>query len=239
MQKFWPDSFDLPKPMNALVPMWMRRRLAEDYAMKSLKATWEPNVMNFMREIRGRLFVDIGANVGIYATLLEHNFDRIIAIEADPMVYDRLQKLCPSNCKPLNVLVSNIEEEVSFYRKLPSSENGTDLKDLAWGSWAGSIYPANKQEWTPNAQTEEEIRLPSSRLATILAKEAVVDLVKVDVEGAEWLVLEGAEPIMSKIKCWVVELHEPHRSLELETRMRKYGYNKIEWLDTSHIASQR
>lgn len=86
---------------------------------------------------------------------------------------------------------------------------------------------------------DEGRKLRAAPLSAILELEEEVDLVKVDVEGAEWLVLEGAEAIMPRIRRWVIELHEPSRKAELEHRMRQHGYNKNSWLDSAHLASQR
>lgn len=57
-----------------------------------------------------------------------------------------------------------------------------------------------------------------------------IDLVKVDVEGGEWEVLEGAESILDRIKSWVVELHDPSRKGELEKWFVSRGYS-VRWLD--------
>ncbi len=57
-----------------------------------------------------------------------------------------------------------------------------------------------------------------------------IDLIKVDVEGEEWKVLEGAEPILERIKSWVVELHDPDRKEELENWFVSHGYS-VRWLD--------
>lgn len=57
-----------------------------------------------------------------------------------------------------------------------------------------------------------------------------IDLIKVDVEGREWEVLEGAESMLDRIKSWVVELHDPGRKEELEKWFVSRGYS-IRWLD--------
>lgn len=64
-----------------------------------------------------------------------------------------------------------------------------------------------------------------------------IDLIKVDVEGEEWKVLEGAEPILERIKSWVVELHEPSRKEELENWFVSRGYS-VRWLDFAFRGSR-
>jgi len=64
-----------------------------------------------------------------------------------------------------------------------------------------------------------------------------IDLIKVDVEGGEWRVLEGAELILERIKSWVVELHNPSRKEELENWFVSRGYS-VRWLDFAFRGSQ-
>jgi len=64
-----------------------------------------------------------------------------------------------------------------------------------------------------------------------------IDLIKVDVEGEEWKVLEGAEPILERIKSWVVELHDPSRKEELENWFVSRGYS-VRWLDFAFKGSR-
>lgn len=64
-----------------------------------------------------------------------------------------------------------------------------------------------------------------------------IDLVKVDVEGDEWRVLEGADPVLKRIKSWVVELHDPTRREELERWFASRGYHG-RWLDFADRGSR-
>ena len=64
-----------------------------------------------------------------------------------------------------------------------------------------------------------------------------IDLIKVDAEGEEWKVLEGAEQILERIKSWVVELHDPNRKEELESWFVSRGYS-VRWLDFASKGSR-
>jgi FkbM family methyltransferase len=64
-----------------------------------------------------------------------------------------------------------------------------------------------------------------------------IDLIKVDVEGEEWKVLEGAEQILKRIKSWVIELHDPSRKGELESWLISRGYS-VRWLDFAFRGSK-
>ncbi len=64
-----------------------------------------------------------------------------------------------------------------------------------------------------------------------------IDLVKVDAEGEEWRVLKGAEPILNRIRSWVIELHDPSRKEELEGWLVSRGYS-VRWLDFGYRGSE-
>jgi FkbM family methyltransferase len=229
MRDNWRDRYDLPKPVLNLLPSCLRRKWALYYWLRRQEKGWEPKVMDYLVSVRGHLFVDVGANFGLYCTKLQRNFERMIAIEADPMIYQLLRGTRPVNCEAINIVASDSERVVSFYAPDDSTAN----------LGGGSMFPPGEREWNPDKRADRELRLLAAPLSKILAKEKDIDLIKVDVEGAEWQVLEGAEPIMSRIKRWVIELHEPDRRNELNVRMEHYGYRQSKWLDANHGVYQR
>jgi FkbM family methyltransferase len=182
--------------------------------------------MRYVKSLHGHLFVDVGANIGFYCGSLHGNFVKIIAIEADPLIYSQLIEMCPSNCKPINAVVSDSEGYIDFY----APREGMNLG-------RGSLFLPGEQKWNRSVDipsSKETLCLQAFPLSKILANEEIIDLIKVDVEGAEWLVIKGAEPIMSRISRWVIELHDLDRKAELEDTMRNYGYG-VKWLDAGHL----
>lgn len=184
-----------------------RGKLISDLVASGLSN--EPEVSSLLRQERGDLFIDVGANLGYYTRLLSPNFKRIVAVEMDPVICSYLSKGRPKNCRVLCAAVGN--------------RNGY----------------AGLQRYANNLGGAQIVTLPESpfdrvreiTLTNLLSNEAHIDLVKVDVQGAEWLVLEGAEPIMHKIGTWVIELHDLGRKMELASHMGRFGY-ECKWLDS-------
>jgi hypothetical protein len=79
--------------------------------------------------------------------------------------------------------------------------------------------------------------IPTLTLTSIL-KERSVDLVKIDVEGSEFSVLKGTEPIILNIKRWIVELHNVEKRTALEEWFLSHHYT-IHWLDQNHLYAWR
>ena len=61
-------------------------------------------------------------------------------------------------------------------------------------------------------------------------------MVKIDVEGAEFLVLEGMRAKIKEhqIKRIIVELHNKENKSRLESTFTEYGYT-VEWVDPDHL----
>ena len=183
--------------------------------------THESEVAPLLLGLQGDVFVDIGAHVGYYPLLLRHNFTTILAIEPHPQTCQKLKhniaKEGAENIQVLRVAVSDrVQTGVPLY--------------LGEYSWLHSF----KEEQS----SEEFVLVDTTTVARLVEKHPIIDLVKVDVEGAEWQVLEGAETAYHKIRRWLVELHDIHRRKELQQWLEKKGY-RTRWIDDLHIYAWR
>ena len=189
----------------------------------------EPEVSSLLTSLHGRVFIDIGANVGYYSFLLHNNFELIIAVEPHPKNVRIIQQVKEKyGYHKVNILqraVSDKDGETKLY--LGSHCGGHGLLD---------IFPYSPQEDRHIVHRLKKSFLPvhATTLDTLLQTLGSADLVKVDVEGAEWKVLEGANKVMHKIKSWLIELHDLTRKEELENLMKSFNY-KAKWVDFRHL----
>jgi FkbM family methyltransferase len=150
---------------------------------------FERNLTRHLMKIRSGIFVDIGANVGRYTISVARQMGdrgKVIAIEADPKNYETLLE----NIK-LNKLDNVYAVDVACWDK---------EEDIKFAS--GSIGSIVKKE-NPSTKTQIQdnmITVHGNTLDNILKglSVAVVDIVKIDVEGAEKEVLLGMQDIMAK-----------------------------------------
>jgi FkbM family methyltransferase len=136
--------------------------------------------LKVLEDFEIRVFWDIGANVGFYSWLTAskvQNLKEIVAFEPDTISYELLCKTIQRNkldkIKVINCAVSNVDDQIAF------------IVDRVTGA-TGRIQDT--------VTAVESVQLDS----LIKQGYAVPDLIKIDVEGAEHLVLNGASSLLSK-----------------------------------------
>jgi len=153
----------------------------------------EGDVDDFIRSHlrKGSVFVDVGANVGYYtlvASKLLGSYGRVYAIEPVPSTAIILKA---------NVKLNDCQNVFVYDVAAWSSEGEVTLKipESAY-DYASAVIGNNRgRKVTVKATTLNEI-----------LQDTWVDLVKIDVEGAEHEVLMGANKSIDKIKYIVIEL---------------------------------
>jgi FkbM family methyltransferase len=152
---------------------------------------YEREEFQVVREIVKRLggsnarFFDIGANAGVYSLALSSYFSDIsgTAFEPVPNTFQYLKKNIElngvTNVIPLNLGLSNKEEEVTFFT-YPSQSGASSM--------------------TNNVDSADlvEVRCRVMRLDDYCeANNSHADFIKCDVEGAELFVFQGAEKFLA------------------------------------------
>jgi FkbM family methyltransferase len=153
--------------------------------------------------------LDCGANVGLASLFFRRLYPqaRITAFEADPALYAILNTNLRTNG------AGDIEtRHVALWTSTGS------LTFQCEGSDSGMIGSL------PGAIDGTSTTVPSLRLRDVI-DEGPIDLLKLDIEGAEDAVLADCEPVLHRVKAIVMDLHEfdpavrtAPRVLELLTR---------------------
>lgn len=128
------------------------------------------------------LLFDIGANRGDAVVAGLQQGYKVLAIEAAPKIYQLLENNFGKHpdVKTLKIAVSDKDfEKVSFYECI---EDGLSTLNIDWLT-AETMPYKGKQFWT--------VEVDTITMDTLVKIYGEPDLIKVDVEGAEWSVFRG------------------------------------------------
>lgn len=189
-----------------------------------LTGWWEPTISGIFSTSleKGDIVIDIGANVEYY-TLLASSLvgatGKVYAIEASPRIFKRLERnvsinsIC--NVKLFNVAVSNEAGKVWIWTAPESN--------------LGHSTIVNKVALADGHRQEAEV--PSNVISALVPLNDLLAarLIKMDIEGAERLAIEGVLPHLcefSERTEWLIEL---------SPAFSPGGYQDTDWIFNSFI----
>ena len=184
------------------------------------------------RRLKGNfVFIDIGANIGGYTLWVAGGAGagaRILAIEPQPEIFERLvynirQNPFPS-IKALNCAVADKDGEITLFVD-------------AHNQGESSMRIVN------SSNSAQPIRVPAKALAHLVAEERFerVDAMKLDVEGAEDLILEAYfrnAPAQLWPRLLLVEDAPTRWAIDLHGLIKQMGY-RIALRTRNNIAYER
>lgn len=200
--------------------------------------TWEPALSHWIasRLCPGDVFVDVGANVGYFSLLgaqLVGDSGCVVAIEPAPQIFSLLEKNvrrnAAKNVRCAQIAVWDREERLKLFTK-PAESAGQSTVVPEWATRCGLDFHYEVQG------------LPFDRILTP-AESAAVRIIKIDVEGAEWQVLEGLVPLLNNFRPdleIVVEVtHDSDRVLQTLRQQGFYCYQvENEYSGLSYLSRQ-
>ena len=233
--KLWPDR--LSPVFEPFVPVWFQVEPGVtmsldpyDYASSSIlwSCEWEPKTWHALEQDLpgGGTFVDVGAHIGWYSLKAAKAVGpkgRVIAVEPNHETLLRLRDNIRASGASTVIIVapvacSDSETTLNFYAA-PRANTGESSLSLANASQQGTVAAS--------------YQVRARRVDDIVREAGVarVDAVKIDVEGAEFLVLKGAVETLDRCRPVVaVELNDHHlKSMgssveEVMAFMRAHGY---------------
>ena len=189
------------------------------------------------------IILDIGANVGLYTKAFaaaEKKPKKILAIEPSIYVFSIL-----------NIVTTQIPIVSTLRLALNDKEGVVQLKTPLKASGSLRVGLSHIGIRNDNSQHVEYVK--ARRLDKLLAEEQIeeVDVVKMDVEGAEEQVLKGAQTLLKKTKpIWFVELIQDRASNFDSSAHRIFrsfqhsGYKAFilnesyDWIEVQEISSE-
>src|ERR687889_1245416 len=192
----------------------------------------EEDIIEHFTPKQGDIVVDIGAHMGRYTIISSKRVGangKVVAIEAHPNNFEMLNrniKLNQStNVVPLNYAVYSKETKIKLY--LPDEESGYTMHHSIMSNYIFTKY---------KDKTEDKfVETNANTLDYLLQIKGITDVnwVKIDVEGAEFEVLKGANKILSDSKdiALLIEVHGKNTYEPIIEFLRSYNF-KIDFEKT-------
>jgi FkbM family methyltransferase len=141
----------------------------------------------------GDVVFDVGAGVGSETLLFSRLVGasgRVVSIEAHPRTYGRVVEICKAN---------GLENVTPLQVAAAESDGTVTISDLA-----------NHLRNTTLAAADEGIEVPARRLETLARSLDIthIDLLKMNIEGAEVSALRGLGPLLSKTRNVCIACHD-------------------------------
>ena len=166
---------------------------------------YKPIVYWVISSIRGEVFVDIGSFEGGYVLFTHNNFKEIVAVEPSPENLDVLKENLRlngiRNVKVVNKAVSSLRDKIRLYLAENPYNSSTVFK------------------------TDRYVEVETITLDELLEPYNTVDLVKIDVEGAELDVIRSGANQLHKVKNVVVEVRNQYED-EIDKIFASLGFRK-------------
>lgn len=172
------------------------RQTFQAYAMNRIH---EETTTNIFRKIikPGNIFLDLGANIGYFSLLaakLTGENGKIFSFEPEPKNFYYLQK---------NIEVNNYKNIYPFQKAVSDKNGEIELFICEYDSGHHTIKQYEGVEVYSHGRPTENrsIKIDAVKLDDFLADKADhIDVVKMDIEGAEALAVEGMKHLLEKNK---------------------------------------
>ena len=156
-----PDGLWITTPMGTF-------HCASFASLVQFDEMWEREVRETVGDLEGRLFMDIGANIGFYSVLAARNRNYVVAVEPDKKAYLALQDNIDANGLSARIEAHNV---------------------AAWSDNAQVLFKPGKHHDTGSvSDTGVPVRAVS---VDTLLDGRVPSMIKIDAEGAEPEILRG------------------------------------------------
>lgn len=151
----------------------------------------------FLAMVKDKRVFDIGANVGLFALLAASRGAKVFAFEPSQLARKHLET---------NIALNDFGRLVTIVPQAVSAEGGRvhffETRDDNWG--VGRIFSYGQGRGKSHDYTVE-----TNTLDFFISEIGMPDLVKIDIEGAEWLVLKGGSNTLARSDApdFLVEFH--------------------------------
>lgn len=187
----------------------------EPYGIQAMRWMCESGIVAHARD---SVFLDVGANIGMYSTAMADCFAEVLAFEPHPLTAKVLT---------LNVEINQLDNVHVHQIALSDQDGYADLFDAGHDNVGASSLERRQEQG-------EAHRVVLQRGAPVVCDSTSlrVALIKLDVEGHELKAINGlSELIAAQLPVLAFELNDSTLAVLLPARLRELGYETFIALD--------
>lgn len=187
--------------------------ICKEHCRACSKTLYQPVKEVFSLVPKNFVGVDIGAHIGAWGILLQEHCSRLYSFEPNVECYKVLKKnaeLYPCII-PINSAVWNKETELNSFTENSSS------------------YQSHIYDYLPDDYITTSIKIKADKLDNLIHEK--IDFIKIDAEGSEIHILEGAIKVLTKYKpviiiefCKLPLINHKKNPTDFFTLIGKCGY---------------
>ena len=165
------------------------------------------------------IIIDAGAHIGLSSLYFKWLYPHCQIIAFEPNT--RLFALLSENISQ-NELTDVTLVPAALAKQTGEAHFWVDATPWQW--W--SVGSFNRGAWNGEQKNQEEIIVQTVKLSDYVKNLSRVDLLKMDIEGAEWQVLRGLKTWLDKIQQLIFEFHPTKNQnlSEIMTYLQKRGF---------------
>lgn len=176
--------------------------------------------LDLKKEINNKsVFVDIGANIGNHTCYLARHFEKVISFEPSPLI---------SKILNANVLLNNLESQVTLIEKALSNEK--NILEFYTNKGTDNLGGSSliKERCINENGVKVEVEKGDNVLEELLIFDDKITLIKIDVEGHEFEVLQGLTRTINKhLPIIVFETENGEKTISCLNLLKSEGYSNF------------
>lgn len=173
----------------------------KNYIYNSIVKTayWEKNEVDWIKKnlSKDMVCINVGANIGYHSILMSQILNgtgSVYCFEPHPQIFQILEKNIKNNnltnIKAFNCAVSNISDDLILYENEGNNGDGRIFNPKI----------VNELDYMDHGFSDniKEIKVPCTTIDLFMKKNNKLDILVIDAQGADMLVLDGAENTIKK-----------------------------------------
>lgn len=197
----------LPHSMVVKNKHGFKANVNDGYSLIMFTRDHEPYVLKQIKLEKNSVFLDIGSSLGFYTLFAANKCKNglIISIEPDKNLYEKLKKNVElnkfGNVKCINCAICNVNNSsIKLYKGVnPTIIGNSENYSIVVGKTLDSIISENQI--------------------------SQIDWIKIDIESAELMALEGATKTLQLTKNLILEIHSKKNGQECLKILKNHGFN--------------